>query len=551
MNLKKIIKNGFLVFASIATICSATENESKEFTITKNLDIFNSLFRELDIYYVDTIDVEKLVQTATESMLAHIDPYTNYIPKEDTEDFKYMTTGEYGGIGAIIRELGKDTIVISEPYEGKPADKAGLKVGDILLEINGQKTKGKTVTEVSELLRGQPNETIKVKILRPTSGQEMTKNITREKIVINPVGYYGVHDSIAYINLSSFTDKASAEVKKAILNIKSENRDIKGFVLDLRGNPGGIIDEAISICNFFLPKNEIVVSTKGKNSQWDQVYKTTREPIDDKTPLILLVDDSSASASEIVSGALQDLDRAVILGETTYGKGLVQTTRPIGFESYLKVTTAKYYTPSGRCIQAREYDSEGNARRIPDSLTTTFKTKNGRIVRDGGGIKPDIELNDSVRFSTLAYKLYYENYLFKYATEYCQKHEKPTSVKDFSFTDNDFEDFKLWLTKQNFSYELKSKKLFNDLKDFIKFEGYDDVLADEIKNFEEKLKPNLEQDLDHFKEQIIQTLEIEIAQQYFYQCGAIEETLKFDKGFKRAKEIINDTELYKKTLHLK
>ncbi len=547
----KIICKSILISAAFALTATATNNESKNFSFSKNLELFNSLFRELDIYYVDTINTEKLIQTATDEMLSTLDPYTTFIPKEESEDFMYMTTGEYGGIGAIIRALGNDTIVISEPYEGKPADKAGLKAGDILIEIDGEKCKGKSVSDVSDMLRGQPNEIVKIKFLRPGEDKCTTKNITREKIIVNPVDYYGVYDNIAYLHLTSFTDKASAETKKALQKMETENKQLEGFILDLRGNPGGLIDEAISICNLFLPKDKVIVSTKGKNTQWDQTYKTTREPIDEKIPMVILVDGSSASAAEIVSGAMQDMDRAVIIGEQTYGKGLVQTTRPIGYDSYLKVTTAKYYTPSGRCIQAREYDSEGNARKIPDTLTSEFKTQHGRIVRDGGGIKPDIELKDSTQFSTLVYKLYTENYIFNYVTEYCQKHKKPTSVDDITFDDKDFDDFKAFLTSKNFSYQLKSEKVFNDLKEFLKFEGYDEILSDVVKKMDEGIKPNLEQDLEHFKEDIIQTIRTEIALRYFYQWGSVKETLKYDDGIKKAIETLKDTDLYNKTLHLK
>ncbi len=539
------------LFFSFGFSSLAAKKDSRYFEITKNLDIFNSLFRELDVFYVDSIKPQELIPLAIDNMLYELDPYTVYIPESEFDDLKLMSTGEYGGVGAIITQRG-DSILISDPYEGKPAQKAGIKAGDYLLEINGQSLNGKSVSQASELLRGQPGEMVKVKILRPGEKKAIVKEILRETIAINPVAYYAVYDSIAYIYLSGFTDKASAEFKKAFTEMKSKN-DLKGLVIDLRGNPGGLITDAIDISGYFLPKGQEVMSTKGKNTQWDEVYKTSREPLDADIPIVVLVNDESASASEIVAGAFQDLDRAVIVGNKTFGKGLVQTTRPIGYNGYLKVTTAKYYTPSGRCIQAIDYENRelGNrAKKVADSLTHEFKTRNGRPVKDAGGITPDVELKQTETLN-ISHKLLVDFRIFDYATQYVRKHPHIASVKDFELTEADFEDFKQFLKSKDFSYELRSIEVLNKLKEIAKIEGYEELASKEFEALEQKLKPDTDKDIELHKQEIKKQLSVEIVKRYYYQKGGMQEALKTDEGLEKALEILKDNNQYHSILKKK
>lgn len=530
---------------------SKTKDNKKDsyyFEISKNLDIFNSLFRELDLFYVDSLKPEELVRSAIDKMLAGLDPYTVYIPESELEDLKTMTTGEYGGIGSLIIKRG-DKILITDPYENMPAHKNGIKAGDYIIEVDGQKVKDKTSTEVSNMLRGQPGETVTLLIERSGESKNIKKEIVREKIQIKPIDFYDVYDGMAYIHLSGFTDKSNTELKKALAELKSKN-NIEGLVLDLRGNPGGIIDESVHVCNLFLPKGQEIVSTKGKDKQFDKVYKTIREPFDLEIPIVVLVNGGSASSAEIVAGALQDLDRAVIVGSRTFGKGLVQTTRPLGYEDYLKVTTAKYYTPSGRCIQAIDYehkDSDGYAKRIPDSLTNEFKTSHGRIVRDGGGIVPDVELKEP-EVVDISYRLITDYLIFDYVTEYTQKHTKIGPLENFEFTDADYEDFKKFLKDKDFTYQLRSSSILKNLKEIAKLEGYGDIAEEEFKALEEKLSPDTDKDLDAFKESIKELISIEIAKRYYFQKGEMEETLKKDDGLKKAIEILKDKEQYSSIL---
>ncbi len=552
MPLKQKILSFILLFSLTASSFAATaEKQDRYFEIAKNLDIFNSLFRELDLFYVDSIQSQELVRSAIDKMLLGLDPYTTYIPESEIDDLKYMATGEYGGIGSVITQRG-DRIIISEPYENMPAQRAGLKAGDSLVEVDGQKVKGKTTSEVSAMLKGEPGETVTVVVERPGDKKLIKKEIIREKIMLNPVDFYEVKDGIAYIHLSSFTDKASMEVKKALVDLKAKN-EVTGLVLDLRGNPGGIIDEAVNICNFFIPKGKEVLATRGKDKQFDKVYKTLREPLDIETPMVVLVDGSSASAAEIVAGALQDLDRAVIIGNRTYGKGLVQTTRPVGYEAYLKVTTAKYYTPSGRCIQAIDYehkDKNGYAAKIADSLIHEFKTTRGRIVKDGGGVAPDITLKEPETLD-ISYRLVSDFLIFDYATEYCQKHPQIPSVDKFVFTDSDYEDFKQFLKSKNFTYQLRSTTVLNNLKEIAKIEGYGDIAKEEFDALANKLKPDTDKDLELLKTSIEELLSQEIVKRYYYQKGEIQQSLKNDEGLAKAIEVLKDKAEYNKILNVK
>ncbi|MDP4268947.1 MAG: S41 family peptidase [Bacteroidota bacterium] len=517
-------------------------DEKHNFDNTKNLDVFYSIYKQLDLFYVDSIKPEKVIRTGINAMLGSLDPYTNYIPEDEMEDFKFITTGEYGGIGSIIGSR-NGNIIISEPYENMPAAKAGLKAGDIILEIDGKSVKGKAINEVSEWLKGQPNTAIKIKIQRDENKpKEVT--VTRSKITVSSVPYYTVvGNNTGYILISSFTDKTGEEFKSAFLDLKN-NKKITSLIIDLRGNGGGIMEEAIKVINYFVPKGVEVVSTKGKVKQWDRVYKTPAEPLDTQIPIAVMVNRGSASASEIVSGALQDLDRAVIIGSRTFGKGLVQTTRPISYNGSIKVTTAKYYTPSGRCVQAIDYSNrnpDGSVGKIPDSLTTVFYTKNRRPVRDGGGITPDVT-TEEVQIPNIVYYLESDYLLFDYATQYVRKHDKIDIAGNFALTDTDFKDFKTFVKSKNFTYDRQSDKALKELKEVAKFEGYYESAEPEFKALEAKLTHDLDKSLDKFSTDIRNMLEIEIAKRYYFQKGEIAQTLKNDKEIKKALEVINNSQ---------
>ncbi|MCP9612465.1 S41 family peptidase [Coprobacter tertius] len=525
--------------------------DKKNFDIAKNLEILNALYKELNMFYVDSIDTEATIGRGIRAMLAGLDPYTNYIPESEREDFRTMTTGEYGGIGALIQTREKDTY-ISEPYEGMPAQIAGLKAGDKIISIDGKSVHGLESATVSDMLKGVANTTVKVVVERQGEKEPIKKDIIRKKIQINSVPYYGVvGENTGYIYLSSFTDKSASEVKNALLDLKN-NKKIGSLILDLRENPGGILDEAVKIVNFFVPKGKEVLSTRGKVKQWDRTYKTTQEPIDTDIPLVVLVSNGSASAAEIVSGALQDLDRAVIVGDRTYGKGLVQTTRSLPYNATLKVTTSKYYIPSGRLIQAIDYshrNADGSARAIPDSLTTAYKTANGRIVRDGGGIKPDFESKEK-RKGNICYYLVRDMLTFDFATDYARKHKTIPPVEEFTLTDRDFDDFKAFVKSKDFKYDRQSERILKDLREMAEFEGYSDEAKEEFSALEKKLTHNLDHEMDTFKKDIMDILTVEIVKRYYYQKGEIMQSIKDDADIKQAVEILDNKDLYEKTLNM-
>lgn len=522
------------------------------FEISKNLDIYFTLFKELNLYYVDEKAPADLVKTSIDKMLQTLDPYTVYIPESQMEDYKLMTTGEYGGIGALIRKSG-EYIVIAEPYENFPAYKAGLKAGDLILEVDGNSIKGKSSEDISNVLKGQPNSTLKLLLKRPGVEKEFEKEIVREEIKINSVPYSGlISEGIGYIRFSSFTQNSGEEVKNAFLDLK-EKYNIKSLVLDLRGNPGGLLLEAVNITNLFVKKGEEVVSTKGKISEWNKTYKTVNQAIDAEIPIVALVNRSSASASEIVSGAFQDLDRAVIVGERTFGKGLVQTTRPLSYNSKLKVTTAKYYIPSGRCIQALDYahrNEDGSVGKIPDSLITEFSTKNGRKVFDGGGVMPDIEVKP-IYLSKIAVSLVAENYIFDYATLYANKHENIDSASTFSITDEDYTDFISYLNDKDFDYNTISERKLDELIEITEKEKYYDSAKEEFDILKQKIAHDKNKDLQTFKEEIIELLNEEIISRYYYQKGRIQFALTKDPEVEKAIEVLNNKEEYEAVFAVK
>jgi len=551
----------FLVLGSLLITAAkaqekVTPTDNRYFDINKNIEIFNSVIKELDMFYVDTLDIEKTVESGIINMLSRLDPYTNYLTEKETSDFSFQTTGEYAGVGAIIsyRNLdGRDVVYVAEPYENMPAAKSGLKAGDIILAINdidmttadkipGQ-VYGKTLSDkVSNNLKGQAGTTIKVKIERLGEKKTREIKITREKVHVSAVPYYGVlNNNVGYIVLTGFTDKCAQDVKKAFLDLKSKG--ITSLILDLRNNGGGILDEAVQIVNFFVPKGEKIVSTKGKMKQWDRLYRTTLEPIDTEIPLAVLVNRGSASASEITSGALQDLDRAVVVGERTYGKGLVQATRELPYGSNLKITTSKYYIPSGRSIQAIDYthrNEDGSVGRIPDSLTTVFKTAIGREVRDGGGVTPDVKF-EAEKIPTITYYLDNQNIIFDWVTDWAIKRSKIAPVETFSISDQEYEDFKSFVkSKKDFKYDALSEKRLELLKEVMDFEGYTETADAEFKALEAKLVPDLDRDLNNFKDYIVEMINAEIAKRYYFQSGVYALAIKNDKDIQKTVEILND-----------
>ena len=523
--------------------------EQRDFQISKNFDILHALFRELEQYYVDTIQPQKALNNAITGLMSSYDPYTNYIAESETDALKFMTTGEYGGVGAVIGQH-KGKVLVMEPYEGLPAQKVGLTYGDELIEIDGVKMTEKNMSKASELLRGQPGSVVEVVYTREGLKKPIKKNITRELIQVNQIIWHGfVADKVGYINLSGFTSKSSQEVHTALLDLKA--RGAEKLVLDLRGNGGGLVDQAVAICNLFLPKGQEIVSTKGKDRQSDRVYKTISEPVDTAIPLIILVNSGSASASEIVAGSMQDLDRAVVIGTKTYGKGLVQTTRSLPYNGMIKITTAKYYIPSGRCIQAIDYSNrneDGSVGRIPDSLTNEFKTRSGRIVRDGGGIAPDIQCVDS-RGADITLDLVDSLYFFDFANQYLRKHEKITSVSEFKISPQEYSNFVDFVKKQGFVFTSSSKKMLQRLKAELVKDGLDSLVSNELKELDLKLSRNLDADFLTYRNEIEFLLSAEIVSRYYYQAGELEQSLKFDPCMKRTLDLFNTMDKYSKTLN--
>ena len=529
----------------------AQQIESDHFEISKQLDVFNALFKELDMFYVDTLDAKTAIRNGIDYMLSKLDPYTVYYSEEEMSDYKFMTTGEYAGIGSTITQRdGK--IYISEPFEGMPAALAGLQAGDEILEIDGEKLEGKSSLHASEKLKGQPNTLVKIKYQRPGEKKTQVVSITRKRIQMDPVKYYGVlKDSIGYICFSNFTDQSAAEVKTVFENLK-KNEHITSLILDLRDNPGGLMNDAIQIINMFIPKGKIALTTKGKIKQWDRTYRTTQEPVDSEIPLVVLVNRGSASSSEIVAGVLQDMDRAVIVGTRTFGKGLVQASRELPFNGGLKITTSKYYIPSGRCVQAIDYshrNPDGSVATVPDSLTSMFLTSKGREVRDGGGITPDFVVEEE-KIPSMIYYLKAAYIMFDFATEYKQSHKNIPLVAEFTLTDEDYQRFRTFVKEKKFDYDRQSGKAMAALKETMDFEGYMNVASEEFKALEDKLKPDLDRDLDLYKDVISKYLAQEIVKRYYYQKGEILESLKNDEDLEKAIEVLTDKALYKETLKI-
>ena len=546
--MKKIITTLLLISCALLSYGKQKEKiDNHYFSVAENLAIFNSLFKQLNVHYVDSIPVTEIMQKGIEGMLRALDPYTVYIPTDDEENFNLMTKGEYAGIGTVITKRGK-LIYANEVYKGMPADKAGIKNGYVLTKVDETSLLDVTTSKASELLRGTPGTKLVLTYQEDSLSAPKTVEIVREHIYLNPIRYYGMlTDSIGYIMLSNFTQNCSEETKKALLDLRQQG--MQQLILDLRNNPGGYLTDAVDICNFFLPKNQVIVTTKGKNSEVLSVYKTAKEPIAPTLPLIVLVNDGSASASEIVSGALQDTDRAVIMGERTYGKGLVQSTFPVAYDGQVKVTIAKYYIPSGRCIQAIKYSPNPNESPsyIPDSLTTEFTTSNGRIVRDGRGISPDIEAkNDSIK--GLMYHLLQEYKVFDFACNYVKKNPTPVALEDFALTDADFEAFKEEVLNSDFKFNSYSQDILNKLIDMAKLEECYDSNKALIDSLQNSLSKRDVSALDSIKPQIMQYLTAEIAKNYYYQWGEMYHIVKHDKVVEQAVQLFTEPKRYESIL---
>ena len=521
----------------------------RRFEVSKQLDILNAIVKEVEMFYVDSVETEKMVRRGIDAMLKGLDPYTEYYPEQETDNIKLLVTGEYGGVGAYIRAR-DGGVIITEPFEGMPAALAGLKAGDRILMIDTADVRQATTERVSELLKGTPNSKVVLKIERPGEKKPRKVEVTRKQVSLKQVVHYGVYgDDTGYIYLEGFKERSADEVREALEDLK-QNHHIKSLILDLRDNGGGLLSSAVQIVNLFVPKGREVLSTRGKMKLWDRTYRTTLDPVDSVIPLAVLINGNSASASEIVSGALQDMDRAVLIGNRSFGKGLVQTPRDLPYEGQIKITTSKYYIPSGRCIQQLDYshrNADGSVSAVPDSLTSVFYTASGRPVRDGGGIRPDFEMEEK-KTPTMLFYLVNDFAFFDFVTDWVRAHPTIAPAKDFVFPDADYESFKKRLKEANFTYDRQSEKALKNLREVAEYEGY---LAEDSATFvalEARLKPNLDRDLERYKDDIKKLIAAEIVKRYYYQEGAMIENLKDDKTLQKALDVLADRELYRKTL---
>jgi carboxyl-terminal processing protease len=534
-----------ILLSGLLLVTTLSQAQSANFEISKNLDIYTTLLKELDKNYAEAINPAELTQTAIDAMLESLDPYTVYLPESKAEDFKLMTTGQYGGIGALIQKQG-EWVVISEPYEGCPAQKADLRAGDRILEVNGESAKGKSSDEVSEILKGQPGVELKILIGREGDDKPILKTVVREEIKIPNIPYYGMlDDGIGYICLSNFTQNAGNEVKKALVDLKTNN-ELKGIILDLRGNGGGLLNEAVNICNLFVDKGQLIVSTKGKDLAKNKDHLTRYAPIDAGTPLAVLVDGNSASASEIVAGAIQDLDRGVIIGQRTFGKGLVQNIIPLTYNSQVKITVAKYYIPSGRCIQSIDYfhkDENGDSGKVPDSLITEFQTKNGRTVFDGGGIEPDVAMKAD-RLSKLAQTLILKNLVFDYANKFAREHATILPADQFTVTEEIFADLTAYLKDKEYSYKTTTEEALDRLKTSAEKENYFDAIQADYDEIKTKIMHDKQEDLITYKDEISEILKLEIVARYYFQKGRVVASLSTDPEIANAIEVLTGQSTY-------
>jgi carboxyl-terminal processing protease len=548
MNMWRKIRGIGLAALVVVSALAFTKPAENYFEITKNLDIFVTLFKEINTYYVDEVDPSKLIREGIDAMLESLDPYTDFIAEDELENFRIATTGQYAGIGAMI-SLINEKVVITHPYKNFPAYKAGLQVGDEILTVNGQNVKGKPTSEVSMLLKGQPHTEVEVKVKRFGQKSDLIFKIKREKISINNISYTGIISSdIGYIKLDDFTPGAAKEVSSAVIKLKAEGA--KKIILDLRDNPGGLLHEAVNIVSLFVPKGSEVVSTKGKVQDWNKTYKTLNNPIDLNTPLAILTSEGSASASEIVAGSLQDYDRAVLIGNKTFGKGLVQTTRQLSYNSQLKVTTAKYYIPSGRCIQRLDYSHrklDGSAQQFADSLKSEFSTKNGRKVYDGGGLDPDILIDQSFKGEITA-ALYNSGLFFEYAIKYCAENAKPTDFKSFTLSDKEYERFEEWTKIQKFSYSTPLEIALKQVQETKKSDPYYFQIELEMNAFAKKIEESKKGDFKQFKAEIKQLLTRQISFNYALNEALAIVSMSSDNVITEAINVLGNPAVYKKIL---
>ena len=524
--------------AALILLTGASANaQSKSFKLGQWSEIHNALIMELNRSYVDTLPLDRMMRAGVDAMLEELDPYTVYIPEEENEDLQMLLSKTYGGIGAIIHKIKEDNVIINEPYAGSPAQKYGLQCGDEILEIDGVPTKGLETKESSDRMKGKPGTTVVFKVKKVHSGDTLEIPVVRERIHFPDVEYAGMlDDTTGYILQSGFTENVANTIRSKVIELKKQG--MKRLVLDLRGNSGGLMSEAIGIVSTFVPKGSLVVTSKGNNPDSYKEYRTTTEPLDTEMPIIVMIDSGSASSSEIVSGALQDMDRAVIMGKRSYGKGLVQSIRPMPYNGQIKVTTAKYYTPSGRCVQAIDYSSrneDGSVGHIPDSLTREFKTASGRIVRDGGGITPDVDI-DLFQYSRLTYSIVLGGVLDRYVIDYARRHESIPAVEDFHFSDEDFEDFIAFAKEQDFDYRSSAKTYFDQMKKELEKEGLAEAMAEELKAMEKAIEMDKERVIRLKKDELIQFIEEEIATRYWFQEAGIQIRLRYDDQLKKALE---------------
>lgn len=571
-------KKLLIVFAALTFMPAVWAQTEHNFTVAKNLDIFNTIFRQLDMFYVDSLEADKIIRAGIDAMTEELDPYTVYFPEEDMGELKMMTTGKYGGIGSIIRMRKDSTIIVHEPYPDMPAAEVGLQVGDVLLKIDGKSLKGMSTSEVSERLRGEPGTTFVLQVQRPNEKKTREFKITRRNIKKSAIPYTGFIGDAGYISLTEFTEGCAKEVRKAVINLKEKGA--KCLILDLRSNGGGLLNEAVDIVNLFVPKNQTIVETRGKHIAAKYAYTTNNEPLDLDIPLAILVDANTASASEIVAGSLQDLDRAIVVGTGTFGKGLVQSSRELPYNGSLKMTTAKYYIPSGRCIQkidykqlrkeAEIYRNTGKRPEKKDSVKTIFHTADGREVTEGNGIKPDVEvkhdslspvvyypiaistgseyLRSLMTHSNLLVYLYNDDALIDWGTKYFQHHSTIPAVKDFTITDADYAEFKQMLKDSDFKYDRASEKRLADLKKTAIFEGYYDDAKEEFDALEKKLAHNLDREMDRHQSDICKLMAQEVLKRYYYQAGKVEDAIKEDEDIKAALGVLYNESEYKKIL---
>ncbi len=536
--------SALIVLVGAGTIAAT----NPDFALGRNIQILFNMFRELSLLYVDEVDPEKLMLNAADGMTRELDPYTELIPEKEMADFEIMTTGKYGGMGAIIQKKG-DYVMVAQPYKGSPADKAGLQIGDIILAVDGKDVKGLEIQEVSSMLKGTPGTELSLKVRKLLTDQEQELTIKRERIVLSALPYWGIiADSIGYISHKEFTEDCSADLRNAFISMKKEG--IKGLIIDLRGNGGGILQEAVKILSMFVPKGTEVVSMRGRMKELDATFTTQSEPIDTEIPVVVLINGSSASAAEIVAGAFQDLDRGILVGQRSFGKGLVQNTRPVGFNSFLKLTTAKYYTPSGRCIQVLDYShraEDGSVGAVPDSLIREYSTAGGRKVYDGGGIMPDIRMPENY-YSRFTNMLFAKGYIEDFANLYFKKHREPIDVDTFEVTDADYNEFVAFMADKPIDSESDTKQTLDQLRQRAERDKYLDRIEEELNAIEEKIQDDKQTDLEAFKDELKMLLSNEIVMRYHYIGGVVRNNAHHDPEVLKAIEVLRDTTNYHRIL---